>query len=227
MGVHRVKAVLVVAAHSDDEALGCGGTVARHVAEGDVVYAVFLADGVSSRQQGGGFELEQRNAAAEKASKILGISKNYYFGLPDNRLDSLPLIEVVQQLEPIISQLRPEIVYTHHHGDLNIDHRITHQAVMTVCRPMPGSTVRQIHAYEVMSSTEWATPTHSPFLPNCYVDISDFLAIKLEALKAYQFEMREEPHSRSLKHLEYLARHRGNTVGVAAAEAFVTLRSLR
>lgn len=159
--------------------------------------------------------------------RSLGIRENFYLGLPDNRLDSLPLIEVIQNLEPIIRKLKPSIIYTHHHGDLNVDHRITHQAVLTACRPMPGSSVQEIYAFEIMSSTEWAAPNTEPFVPNHYVDISGYISTKLEALRAYQIEMRDAPHSRSLEHLAYLAHHRGHTVGVIAAEAFVTLRTLR
>ncbi len=221
------KTVLIVAAHTDDEALGCGGTIARHVAEGDTVFAVFMADGVNSRAQADQEDLENRNAAAEHARGILGIQGNFYLGLPDNRLDSLPLIEVVQRLEPIIRKLQPSIIYTHHHGDLNVDHRITHQAVLTACRPMPGSHVQAIYAFEVMSSTEWATPIAEPFVPNHYVDISNQISTKMDALRAYQLEMRDAPHSRSIEHLAHLAHHRGHTVGVVAAEAFVTVRTVR
>lgn len=221
------KTVLIVAAHTDDEALGCGGTIARHVVEGDTVYAVFMADGVSSRAQADQEDLANRNAAAEQAREILGIQENFYLGLPDNRLDSLPLIEVVQRLESIIFKLQPSIVYTHHHGDLNVDHRITHQAVLTACRPMPGSSVQAIYAFEIISSTEWATPIAEPFVPNHYVDISNQISTKIDSLRAYQQEMHCAPHSRSFEHLAHLAHHRGHTVGVVAAEAFVTVRTVR
>lgn len=221
------KTVLIVAAHTDDEALGCGGTIARHVAEGDTVFTVFMADGVSSRTQADQVDLANRNAAAEHAREILGIQENFYIGLPDNRLDGLPLIEIVQRLEPIIRKLRPGIIYTHHHGDLNVDHRMTHQAVLTACRPIPGSCVQAIYAFEVMSSTEWATPMAEPFVPNHYVDISNQLNIKMDALRAYQLEMRDAPHSRSISQLTHLAHHRGQSVGVVAAEAFATIRSIR
>jgi LmbE family N-acetylglucosaminyl deacetylase len=216
--------VLVVAAHTDDEALGCAGTIARHVAEGDTVHAVFMADGVTSRAGASQENLLGRNAAAEKARAILGITENFYLGMPDNRMDSIPLIDVVQKLEPFIDKLQPNIVYTHHLGDLNIDHRITHQAVMTACRPQPGSSVRAIYAFEVMSSTEWATATANPFLPNYFVDISKYLIKKNHALNAYHAEMRKTPHSRSTEHLKNLASHRGQSVGVLAAEAFMSIR---
>lgn len=222
-----MKTILIVAAHADDEALGCGGTIARHVAEGDTVFAVFMADGVSSRTQAVQDDLTNRNAAAEHAREILGIRENFYLGLPDNRLDSLHLIEVIEHLEPIVRRLQPNIIYTHHHGDLNVDHRITHQTVLTVCRPMPGNCLEAIYAFEVMSSTDWATPIAEPFIPNHYVDISNQLNTKLDALRAYQLEMREAPHTRSIEHIECLAHHRGYSIGVLAAESFVTVRTIR
>ncbi len=219
-----MNTVLVVAAHTDDEALGCGGTIARHVVEGDTVYAVFMSDGVSSRTGVDQADFARRMQAAENAKVILGIKEHFYLGLPDNRMDSIPLIDVVQKLEPIIDKVKPNIVYTHHHGDLNVDHRITHQAVMTACRPLPGNSVRAIYAFEVMSSTEWATPTQEPFLPNYFVDIAAHLSTKKDALDAYRMELRKAPHSRSMQHLTSLASHRGQTVGLLAAEAFVSIR---
>lgn len=222
-----INCVLVVAAHADDEVLGCGGTIVRHVAEGDVVYVVFMADGESSRVGVGSTALAIRNFAAESAKEILGVKENFYLSLPDNSMDSIPLIDVVQQLESIIQKLKPNIVYTHHYGDLNIDHRITHQAVLTACRPQPGTSVKEIYAFEVMSSTEWAHQSKEPFTPNYFVDISPALQVKLNALEAYASEMREPPHSRSVEHLSILARHRGHCVGVPAAEAFVALRVVR
>lgn len=221
------KTVLVVAAHSDDEALGCGGTIARHVAEGDSVYAVFIADGVSSRVGANDDELGIRNQAAESARQILGITKNYFLGLPDNRLDSLPLIDVIQPLERIISEVEPQIIYTHHHGDLNVDHRVTHQAVMTACRPTPGSSVKEIYTFQVLSSTEWNTPGISTFAANCIVDITNYLSVKEAALQSYAVEMRPYPHSRSIENVMALARYTGAINGLMAAEAFVQIRAIR
>jgi LmbE family N-acetylglucosaminyl deacetylase len=221
------KVVLVIAAHTDDEVLGCGGTIARHVAEGDVVYAVFMADGVSSRTNTNQADLTNRHSAAEQARKILGVRGNYYLGLRDNQLDSLPLIEIIQQIEPIINKIQPNIIYTHHHGDLNIDHRITLQAVLTACRPVPGSYLQEIYSFEVMSSTGWSVPDAAPFLPNHFVNISDQLDTKMDALRAYDVEMRDAPHSRSFQSLNHLAHYRGHSVGMVAAEAFMTLRFLR
>jgi N-acetylglucosamine malate deacetylase 1 len=221
------KVVLVVAAHADDEALGCGGTIARHVAEGDTVHAVFLADGVSSRRDADSDDLTRRLAATEQARQIFGIAANTFLGLPDNRLDVMPLLDVIQPLEQVIRQINPQVIYTHHYGDLNVDHRIAHQAVMTACRPIPGCSVREIYAFEVMSSTEWSSVGLMPFLPNLFVDISDYLHIKLKALEAYSLEMRPAPHTRSMEGLIALAKHRGHCVGVDAAEAFMVMRVVR
>jgi N-acetylglucosamine malate deacetylase 1 len=219
-----MKSVLVVVAHADDEALGCGGAISRHVEQGDAVHLVVMADGVHSRTDACDADLTRRMEASKGARTILGISSLHSLGLQDNRMDSLPLLEIVQTLEPIIEEIRPTVIYTHHHGDLNIDHRLTHDAVMTACRPVPGSTVREIYGFEVLSSTEWAAPQESPFLPNYFVDISQQLRTKLKALEAYAEEMREVPHSRSMEHVEVLARHRGYSVGVDAAEAFEVYR---
>lgn len=221
------KTILVIAAHADDEALGCGGTIARHVAEGDTVHLVIMADGVTSRANAGNIDLEQRDAAANRAHEILGIKSIHRLGYADNSMDSVPLLKIVQDLELITESISPSVIYTHHDGDLNIDHCITNQAVLTAFRPTPSSCVREIYTFEVMSSTEWSSPTRSPFMPNYFVDISHFLELKNESLQAYAPEMRREPHSRSFSHLVHLARHRGNSVGFYAAEAFMTIRCLR
>ena len=229
------KTVLVIAAHPDDEALGCGGTIARYAAEGYALNLAFLADGVGARGTPGGDlaqqereALDRRRTAARKAAAILGAVSVSFDDLPDNQLDSLPLLDITQRVEALIAQHQPSIVLTHHSGDLNIDHRRVHQAVMTACRPQQGHPVRTLLAFEVPSSTEWQPPGSGPaFEPNWFVDISDTLEQKCKALDAYHEEMRDWPHPRSLEAVEHLARWRGATVGCEAAEAFVLLRQLR
>lgn len=221
------KRILVVAAHADDEALGCGGTIARHVQAGDRVEVVFVADGVSARPGAAADDLARRQAATEHARQILGIAQTHFLGLPDNRLDSLPLLDIVQPLEAIIASVRPDVIYTHHLGDLNVDHRLTHQAVLTACRPQPGASVRQILAFEVLSSTEWGGACALPFVANYFVDIGSTLDTKLRALEAYALEMRPAPHSRSLVHVQGLAHHHGHCVGIEAAEAFMVIRQIQ
>ena len=221
------KSILVVVAHADDEALGCGGTIARHVAEGDCVHLVVMADGATSRIEATNVNVEHRKAVMENAIKILGITEVFSLGLPDNRMDSIPLLEIVQDLEPIIQRISPSVIYTHHYGDLNIDHRQTYEAVMTACRPLPGSTVKEIYGFQVLSSTEWSAPQNTPFLPNLFVNINEQLSIKIRALQAYGEEMCPVPHSRSVEHAEVLAQHSGYNIGIQAAEEFVVYRIIR
>ncbi len=222
------KQILVVAAHPDDEVLGCAGTVARHVNDGDKVHIVFMSDGVTSRSVADSNEVEARKQAAKNASNILGISESpRFFGFPDNRMDTLALLDIVQTLEQVINEIDPEVVYTHHSGDLNIDHKITHQAVMTACRPQPGFCVTEIYAFEVLSSTEWQILSTPSFIPNFYIDISDYIDVKKMALKAYENEMHNPPHSRSIENSLRLSSIRGNEVGIDFAESFMQLRAIK
>jgi LmbE family N-acetylglucosaminyl deacetylase len=229
------SSVLIIAAHPDDEALGCGGTIARLSAEGREVHLAFLADGVGSRG-GQGSELahaergalERRRAAARNAAEVMGAASVKFDDFPDNRLDTVPLLEIAQRVEALIALYRPSMLLTHHAGDLNIDHRRVHQAVNTATRPQRGHPVRTLLAFEVPSSTEWQPPgSGSAFEPNWFVDISDTLETKRAALDVYKEEMRPWPHPRSIEAVEHLARWRGATVGCDAAEAFVLLRQLR
>jgi LmbE family N-acetylglucosaminyl deacetylase len=217
--------ILVVVAHPDDEALGCGGTIARLARQEASVRIVFLADGVSARGKASSDELQQRRAAAAKAAQILGAERPLHLNFPDNRMDTVALLEVVQSVEKVIESYRPDTVLTHHGGDLNIDHRRVHEAVLTACRPQPGHPVERVLAFEVPSSTEWQTTGSPPvFAPNLFVDIGADLATKRLALEAYAVEMRAWPHPRSYEAIEHLARWRGSTAGCDAAEAFVVAR---
>jgi len=218
--------ILVVVAHPDDEVLGAGGTLARHAAAGDQVYIAFLADGVGARGNDKA-AAEHRATAARRAATILGAGKPHFLGFGDNRLDSVDLLDIIQAVERVVADSKPAIVYTHHAGDLNIDHGICHRAVLTACRPMPGSPVRAIYAMEVPSSTEWAAPSAGDaFLPSRFVDISAVQDIKRRALEAYAEEMRPFPHPRSFEAVEALAKWRGASAGLSAAEAFMVLRDI-
>lgn len=222
---HRV---LVVVAHPDDEVIGCGATLARHADNDDEVRIIMVADGEGARP--GGYMAERiaaRERAAEAAAASLGLAPPVCLGLPDNRLDAVPMLEVVQAIECEGLGYRPTIVYTHHGGDLNIDHRIVHQAVMTCFRPTPGSELREIRTFEVASSTGWASePVDQGFRPRLFVDTTGALERKLEALRHYEDEMRSFPHVRSYEAIEALARWRGATVGLESAEAFDVIRSI-
>jgi len=224
--------ILIIAAHPDDEVLGCGGTIAKHLQNGDEVHVLILAEGVTSRdevreRESRAGELSQLAQAAQEAGRILGVKSVELYDFPDNRMDSVDLLDVVKVVERAIDKYKPDMVYTHHAGDVNIDHRIVHQAVVTACRPLPGQCVKTLLFFEVPSSTEWQIPGSAPaFLPNYFVDISDCLDKKFQALKAYESEIRSWPHPRSLTAVEHLARWRGSMVGVEAAEGFVLGRKL-
>lgn len=227
LGVRRVfltERVLIVAAHSDDEVLGCGGAMARHIVEGDSVSVLFLTDGVSSRDSVEQHAARSREKACRNALKALGVAEFRQLAFPDNALDSIPLLDLVKQVEMAVADCRPTIVYTHFARDLNIDHQITNAAVLTACRPLPGSQVKKILTFEVLSSTEWSTSSHQNFNPNYFVEITPFWEQKLCALRYYAEEMRDYPHSRSFKTAEALAILRGSTNGVPMAEAFVVER---
>jgi LmbE family N-acetylglucosaminyl deacetylase len=221
----EMTSTLVIAAHPDDEALGCGGTLARLSREGAAIHVAFLADGVFSRVCDAGLqkaELMSRRSAAKKACDLLGVRSVSFGDFADNRMDTIALLSVVQIVEALVAEHRPYTVFTHHAGDLNIDHRRTHEAVATACRPQPGHSVKRILAFEVASSTEWQLPHSAPaFEPNWFVDISETLEVKLAALDVYAAELRAWPHPRSRQAVEHLARWRGATVGVNAAEAFL------
>jgi LmbE family N-acetylglucosaminyl deacetylase len=224
------RIIAVVAAHPDDEALGCGGTMARMADEGCEVHVLLLADGETSRSGAapvGPERLAARRAAAESAAGILRCASVEILSLPDNRLDGLDLLDVVQRIETFLNRRRPATVLTHHTGDVNVDHRVVHDAVLAACRPQPGHTVKELLFFEVPSSTEWCPAgSASPFHPDWFVDISATLDRKRGALRAYAGELRPFPHPRSLEAVDALARWRGATVGVEAAEAFVLGRKI-
>ena len=228
----NAQRVLVVAAHPDDEVLGCGGTIARHADAGDQVQLLIVAEGATSRQQQrdrsqASVDLSALALAAQRAALILGATGVELLDLPDNRLDSLDRLDLIKQIEERIERHQPQVVYVHHAGDVNVDHRRLHEAVVTACRPTPGHPVRRLLSYEVASSTEWQPPGSAPaFEPNWFVDISAQWPRKREALEAYASEMRPWPHARSSEAVEHLARWRGAQVGVEAAEAFCLLRQL-
>lgn len=224
--------VLVVAAHPDDEVLGCGGTIAWHAERGHDVKVLILAEGVTSRQVkptgGNAKALSNLAKSARRANKLLGVEQVELLGFPDNRMDSLARLDIIQTVENRVASWKPEVVYTHHAGDLNIDHQITHEAVITACRPSPGQCVTTVLCFEVPSSTEWRMAgVAQDFHANWFVDITRFLELKSRALHEYADEMRPWPHPRSIQATEHLARWRGASTGVDAAEAFMLAHLLQ
>ncbi len=222
-----MERVLVLAAHPDDESLGLGGTIIKHVKKGDTVTVLILTDGVGARHE---YKAQQKQAA-RNACKILGVTKVMFGDFDDQRLDGYPLIEVVQRIEKLIEGYNPTIIYTHHGGDVNQDHRVVFNATLIIARPTPSNSVRELICYETPSSTEWAPKlSKMMFYPNLFIDISSELEQKLEALEAYQSthqsEIPEFPHPRSIKAIRLLAQKNGLDVGISAAESFMQIRKI-
>ena len=217
--------ILVIAAHPDDEILGCGGVMSRRIQEGARVHVLILGEGVTSRSNlrelANRDELVELQDIARAANSLLGVTGIHFESFPDNRFDTVPLLEITKKIEEHIDAIHPDVVYVQHGGDLNIDHAITFRAAMTAVRPMKESCVRSLYAYEVASSTEWSFGQFSPiFQPNYFVNISETLGDKLKALGAYQSELRDFPHPRSIAAVKAQAAFRGAQVGFKAAEAF-------
>lgn len=215
--------VLVIAAHMDDEVLGPGATVTRHADQGDEVIACVVAKRAYDHQY---IEekIEPERQACRQACEILGYREVRFLELRDELLDER-LLDVIVPLEAVVNDVKPDIVYTHHRGDANQDHRAVFHASMIACRPYSAHPVQRLICYEILSSTDQAPPVPEySFQPNFYVDVSTGLERKKEAMAQYQREIREFPHPRSVKGIEVLAQKRGMEVGFQAAEAFMILR---
>ncbi len=228
-----MRTVFVVAAHPDDEILGIGGTVAKHVACGDEVYAMILGEGQTSRgdkrEDISQDVVEELHQNTMESAKAVGYRDVFFADFPDNRFDQVDLLDIVKVVEKKVRELRPEIIYTHYSGDLNVDHQYTARAVLTATRPIGENyPVKEIYAFETLSSTEWNFDYSGQpaFSPNAYVDIADFYAKKEEAMKCYVSELCEFPHPRSLEGMDVLSKTRGMTVGMHRAEAFMLVRKL-
>jgi len=218
--------ILVVAAHSDDEVLGCGGTIKKLSEQGHNIAVIFMTDGVSSRQtKTVKSAKEHRRKCSERAAAILGISEITQLDFPDNSLDKVPLIDLVQTIEKVVLDFRPTMVFTHYLHDLNIDHSIVSRATLTATRPYPGTFVKKVMGFEVNSSTEWAFGKPQ-FSPNYFVNISDTFPKKIDALLAYTEEIRKAPHPRSVSGISALATYRGSASGFEYSEAFKIYRFL-
>ena len=224
--------VLVIAAHPDDEVLGCGGTIARLARKGQDVFIAILGEGMASRyerrEQADQAMMETLRACSRQVAEFLGAKDLFMYDLPDNRFDDVPLLEVIKKIEELIERVKPRIIYTQHGGDLNMDHAVVYRATLTATRPTAGCPVKELYAYEVPSSTEWAFAQFAPaFRPNVFVDISTTLGVKLKAIQIYESELRSFPHPRSVGALRAIAQRWGSVAGLEAAEAFELVRAIR
>lgn len=223
--------VLVVAPHPDDETLGVGGTIARHVADGDeVVVAIVTGHGEQDHPLWPRSTWEQVRGEAREAMTVLGVSQLVFEELPAVLVADQPGWKVNAVMDQLVAKARPDVLYVPFPFDLHKDHREIFHALSVTWRPSSelGRGIKQIYCYEVLSETHWNIPyVEAGFLPTTYVDISSHLATKLEALSRYKSQLRPSPDPRSLKAVEALAVLRGHQMGMAAAEAFVTVRQLR
>jgi LmbE family N-acetylglucosaminyl deacetylase len=218
----KAKHILVIAAHPDDELLGLAGTLCRHRDLNDNINILILSNGEDSRGRKLANQKKRFSQAKRVADRLK--AKLFFKNLPDNAFDSVSLLNIIKIIEKVIFMIKPDIIYTHFSNDLNVDHRLTFQSVVTAVRPLTNSFVKKIFLFETLSSTEWQIGCEQKFSPNYYVDISKYLYEKKELLSIYKDELRDYPHPRSLKGVEVLAHYRGMESGLEAAEAFEIIR---
>ena len=224
------KKILIVAAHPDDEVLGCFGTVVRLIKEGYDAYTLILGEGKTSRDESRiaenkKDELEVLNQEIVEANKVIGIKKVFIETFPDNRFDSVDLLDIIKAISKVKEEIKPDIIFTHYEHDLNIDHQITYKAVITATRPMEDECVKEIYSFEILSSTEWNYPLS--FSPDTYFDISDTIDLKIDAMKNYASELCSYPHPRSLEGIKLNAQYQGMRIGKEYVEAFKVIRNIK
>ena len=225
-----MKTALVIAAHPDDEVLGCGGTVARLSAEGVKCHLLIVTDGSSSQYRDSDHLheiIESKKLETKNCADLLGFKSIHYGELPDMKLDTTPHIRINQVIEEVIDKVQPDTVFTHFWGDVNCDHQNVYKSTLVAVRPVLGQVVREVYCYRVPSSTEW-TPNKADtmFMPNCFVDIEKYAEQKYNAFACYLTELREYPHPRSVQYLRENDKVVGLRVGLLVAEEFVLLRKL-
>ncbi len=215
--------ILVIAPHPDDEVLGCGGALAKHAKEKDEIF-LCIATKAYAPDWSEEF-LKNRPVEIKKAGKILGVKKTYFLDFQTVKLDTVSQKEVNERLSGCVEEVKPDIMYIPHKGDLHKDHRLIFEACLVAARPL-NHKIKKILSYETLSETGWGQMIEF-FVPNVYVDISDVFEKKIEAMKAYGSELRKYPHPRSLETIEILAKKRGSEAGMKLAEAFMLIREIQ
>ena len=221
------ETILIVVSHTDDETLGMGGTIAKHINSGDKVFAISMTDGLSARNNASSKQIKERFDASEKAAEILGFNWIKKGNFPDNKIDSIPLINIIKFIEEVKNKINPSIIYTHSSADLNVDHQLVSKAVLTSFRPQVSETWNEIRLFEIPSATDYGHKAiTNVFIPNLYINVERTWELKVEALKSYHSEMKSYPNSRSYEGLKNLAKYRGNQVGLKYAESFEIIRKI-
>lgn len=218
--------ILILAAHPDDEVLGCGGAIIKHTRDSDKVYICILTDGALTRYKKD--MVKTLRQCAMKCSKMLGTSNIIFEKLPNQLLDTLPITRVIHVIEKVIRKVKPDIVYTHDKGDLNRDHRIIHEATLVAARPLPKTRIKKVFTYFVPSSSEYNdTAPKDLFIPNIFLDIKNTIDKKTKANACYHSEKRSYPHPRSPKAIKAYAQRWGIQVGIKYAEPFRLVREIK
>ncbi|HHV46131.1 MAG TPA: PIG-L family deacetylase [Tissierellia bacterium] len=213
--------ILVFAPHNDDEVLGVGGTIARYVSEGHEVYVCEVTKSISEER------LKFIRQEAREAHKILGVKETFFLDFPVVRLKETPLVELNEELSRIVTKVKPDIAYIPHKGDIHMDHYMVSHSAMVAMRPIGDFKVKEIYAYETLSETEWNIPSvENAFIPNVWVDITEFIEKKKQAMACYKSQIKEPPHPRSNEIIEALAKFRGSTISVPYAESFMLIRKI-
>ena len=220
------KSIAAIFAHPDDEILACGASLAKHASNGAKIRILLLATGLAARGPMVKSAIDELCDQARRAAEVIGTADVTFGDFPDNRMDSVPLLDVVQVIEAFLGDATPDILYTHHEADLNIDHQIVHRAVLTACRPVPNKGPHEIRSGEINSSTEWNASFGRVFSPNIFETVSDTIDRKVKALECYEGEIRDWPHPRSVEGVKALAALRGMQCGSESAEAFALVRRI-
>ena len=218
--------VLVIAPHADDEVIGVGGTISKRNNAGDEVYVCIVTRGYEPLYSDK--YVEQCKHEALQADKLLGVKKTFFLDFPAVNLENVPRHEFNGSIFNIIQEIMPDEVFIPHMGDMQIDHQMVVDAAMVGLRPKYEHIVRRIYAYETLSETGWNVPNvQNEFIPTVYENITETLKIKLDAMKLFQSQLEEFPNARSVESIEALAKFRGTTVNLNAAEAFVLVREIK
>lgn len=220
-----MKKIAIIAAHPDDEAIGCGATIIKAKEQGHEIHLLYMTDGISSRNNLSEEEHYTRKLQSNLVNELIHPKTFLNLDFPDNQMDKVSLLEIIKKIEDFLLEVKADIVITHTNSELNIDHQLTHRAVMTATRPGSLTFVKKVLGFEVASSTEWSL-LNNYFQPTYFIDVTDFIEKKVNFLKCYNAELRKFPHPRSIENIKCLAQLRGASICVNYAEAFVVLREL-